>query len=109
MVKIMMIGHLGGDAQVNNVNGKNVINFSLAHSYKTKEGQEQTKWVSCSCWLDLLTLVPYLKKGGLVYVEGTPDAKIYTTSQGVQKASLMLLQINELRAVCSYCAQQKQE
>ena len=32
MLKTQAIGHLGNDAVVNNVNGKNVINFNVAHS-----------------------------------------------------------------------------
>ena len=40
MIKMQVIGHLGQDATVNNVNGKSVINFSVAHSekYKNKDG-----------------------------------------------------------------------
>jgi hypothetical protein len=34
MIKLQVIGHLGRDGVVNNVNGKNVINFSVAHAEK---------------------------------------------------------------------------
>ena len=36
MIKMQIIGHLGQDSQVNDVNGKKVINFSVAHSEKFK-------------------------------------------------------------------------
>ncbi len=40
MIKIQVIGHLGKDCTVNNVNGKNVINFSVAHSEKYKDASK---------------------------------------------------------------------
>jgi single-strand DNA-binding protein len=66
MIKMQVIGHLGQDATVNNVNGKSVINFSVAHSekYKNKEGLEVNKsiWVSAAYWTDRTAIAPYLKK-----------------------------------------------
>ena len=32
MINTQLIGYLGQDCQVNNINGKTVINFSVAHS-----------------------------------------------------------------------------
>ena len=37
MIKLMVIGNLGKDCIVNTVNGKNVINFSIAHTEKFKD------------------------------------------------------------------------
>ena len=49
MIKLQVIGHLGKDCTTNVVNGKNVINFSVAHSerYKDASGnqKEKTTWV----------------------------------------------------------------
>jgi len=82
MIKMQVIGHLGQDATVNNVNGKSVINFSVAHSekYKNKDGLEVNKsiWVSAAYWTDRTAIAPYLKKGTQVYLEGVPEAKTYT-------------------------------
>ena len=79
---MQVIGHLGQDATVNNVNGKSVINFSVAHSekYKNKDGLEVNKsiWVSAAYWTDRTAIAPYLKKGTQVYLEGVPEAKTYT-------------------------------
>jgi single-strand DNA-binding protein len=92
MIKLTAIGHLGKDATVNNVNGKNVINFSVAHTEKWKDanGQEQNKttWVDCSYWTDRTAVAPYLKKGTQVYVEGVPDVRTWTGNDGKQGASL---------------------
>lgn len=81
MLRISTIGRLGQDAQVNTVNGKNVINFSVAYSEKFKNQQgedtEKTTWVSCAYWTEKLNISSYLKKGTLIYVEGKPEAKSY--------------------------------
>ncbi|KAK6020162.1 hypothetical protein OSTOST_14189, partial [Ostertagia ostertagi] len=48
-VPAQIIGHLGKDCIVNTVNGKNVINFTVAHTEKYKDSQgnqqERTTWV----------------------------------------------------------------
>lgn len=84
MIKLQLIGHLGQDAVVNEVNGRKVINFSVAHSekYKNKDGAEvnRTTWASCAYWTDRVNLALYLKKGTQVYVDGYPEAKTYRNS-----------------------------
>jgi single-strand DNA-binding protein len=94
MIKLQVIGNLGKDCVVNNVNGKNVINFSVAHTEKFKDAQGQQKdktiWVECAYWTDRTGIAPYLKKGTQVYAEGTPDIRNYTTKDGNQGTSLSL-------------------
>ena len=94
MIKLQVIGNLGKDALVNNVNGKNVINFTVAHTERFKDAQgnqkDRTTWVDCAYWTDRTAIAPYLKKGTQVYVEGTPDVRTYTTQDGHNGASLTL-------------------
>ena len=94
MVKLQVIGHLGKDAVVNNVSGKSVINFTVAHSEKYRDQQgvqkDKTLWVDCAYWTDRTAIAPYLKKGKEVYAEGTPDIRTYTTADGRQGATLSL-------------------
>ena len=94
MIKLQVIGNLGKDAQVNNVNGKSVINFNVAHTERFKDAEgnqkDRTTWVDCSYWTDRTAVAPYLKKGTQVYVEGTPDVRTYTTADGRNGASLTL-------------------
>lgn len=94
MIKLQVIGNLGKDAIVNNVNGKNVINFNVAHTERFKDAQgnqkDRTTWVDCAYWTDRTAVAPYLKKGTQVYVEGQPDVRTYTTQDGRQGASLTL-------------------
>ena len=94
MLKLQVIGNLAKDCVVNNVNGKNVINFNVAHNEKYKDAQGQQKdktvWVDCAYWTDRTGIAPYLKKGTQVYAEGIPDIRTYTTNDGRQGATLSL-------------------
>ena len=94
MVKIELIGNLGQDATVNSVNGKTVINFSVAHTekYKKQDGEEvsNTTWVSCAYWTDRTNVASYLKKGTQIYVEGKPEAKIYMNAANQAQPQLHL-------------------
>lgn len=94
MIKLTAIGHIGRDAVLNQINGKSVINFTVAHSEKFKDAQgnqkEKTTWVDCSYWTEKNGIAPYLKKGTQVYVEGQPDVRSYTTKDGVHGATLSL-------------------
>jgi len=77
MIKLQVIGNLGKDCVTNTVNGKNVINFNVAHTEKFKDGsgqqKEKTTWVECAYWTERTGIAPYLKKGTQVYVEGSQD------------------------------------
>jgi single-strand DNA-binding protein len=94
MIKLLVIGNLGKDAVLNNVNGRNVINFTVAHTERYKDAQgvqkDRTVWVDCSYWTDRTGVAPYLKKGTQVYVEGNPDVRTYTTQDGRNGATLTL-------------------
>lgn len=94
MIKMQVIGHLGKDCVVNAVNGKNVINFTVAHSEKYKDSQgvlqEKTTWVDCAYWTDRTAIAPYLQKGTQVFVEGQPEARSFQRNDGTPGSSLSL-------------------
>jgi single-strand DNA-binding protein len=94
MIKMQVIGNLGKDCVVNTVNGKNVINFTVAHTEKYKDSQgnnqEKTTWVDCAYWTDRTAVAPYLQKGTQVYVEGTPEVRSFTRNDGTAGASLSM-------------------
>jgi len=94
MIKLQIIGHLGKDCIVNTVNGKNVINFTVAHTEKYRDSQgnnqEKTTWVDCAYWTDRTSVSPYLTKGKQVFVEGTPEVRSFTRNDGTAGASLSL-------------------
>jgi len=94
MIKMQIIGNLGKDCVVNTVNGKNVINFTIAHTdkYRDSQGnnQEKTTWVDCAYWTDRTAVAQYLTKGKQVYVEGQPEARSFQRNDGTPGASLTL-------------------
>lgn len=88
------IGNLGKDATKNNVNGKNVINFSIAHTekYNNAKGElvSKTLWVECAYWTDKDGVLPYLLKGTQVWVTGSPDVRSWSDKDGKPGISLTL-------------------
>lgn len=94
MIKMQVIGNLGKDCVVNTVNGKNVINFTVAHTEKFRDSkgqnQERTTWVDCAWWTDRTGIAPYLLKGKQVFVEGSPEVRTFTRNDGTAGASLSL-------------------
>jgi single-strand DNA-binding protein len=94
MIKMQIIGNLGKDCVVNTVNGKNVINFTVAHTEKFKDQQgnmqDKTTWVDCSYWTERTAVAQYLTKGKQVYAEGNPELRTYQKNDGTQGASLSL-------------------
>jgi single-strand DNA-binding protein len=93
MIKLQVIGYLGKNAEMRQVNGKSVLNFTIAHNerYKNSAGitQEQTIWTDCSLWHSQ-ALAPYLLQGTQVFVEGNPTLECYTNSKGEPAISLKL-------------------
>jgi single-strand DNA-binding protein len=94
MIKLQIVGNLGKDCIVKEVNGKNVINFSVAHTERYKDAQgnqkERTTWVECAYWTDRTTVSQYLVKGKMVYAEGSPEADAYTNKEGQAAATLRM-------------------
>ena len=94
MIKLQIVGNLGKDCIVKEVNGKNVINFSVAHTERYKDSQgnqkERTTWVECAYWTDKTAVAQYLTKGRTVYAEGSPEADAYTNKENQAAATLRM-------------------
>ena len=91
---MQIIGNLGKDCTVNTVGGKNVINFSVAHTDKFKDNQgnmqEKTTWVDCAYWTERTNIAQWLTKGKQVYAEGQPEVRTYPKNDGTTGVSLVL-------------------
>ena len=100
MIKLQVIGNLGKDGLLNQVNGKNVINFTVAHTERFRDGsgnqKERTTWVECAYWTERTGVAPYLKKGVQVFVEGIPEVRQFTRSDNTPGASLSI-RVNNLQ------------
>lgn len=93
MIRLQLMGRLGQHATESAVNGKTVINFSVAHNekFKNQQGvqQERTVWVNCSLW-EQNSVLPYLTQGKGVYLEGVPSVNMFRSNAGEPKAEIKL-------------------
>jgi single-strand DNA-binding protein len=101
--KVVLIGRLGGDPDVRYMpNGNAVANFTLATNdgYKDRQsGQfvEQTEWHRIAVFGRLAEIVAqYLKKGGLVYIEGRIRTRKWQDQNGQDRYTTEIL-VNELQ------------
>jgi len=100
MIKLQIIGNLGADCIQKEINGKNVINFNVAHTEKFKDAQgnvvEKTIWANCAYWTDRTAVAQYLKKGKQVFVDGSPEVEVYTNKDG-QPAATLRVRVRDLQ------------
>lgn len=86
MNRIEIIGHIGNDATVKDLNSNQVINFSVAvsESYlnKDKEKITNTIWFECARWSNNTQIAQYLKKGQQVYISGKPNNRAWQNENG---------------------------
>lgn len=90
--KVIIVGHLGRDPEMRHLpSGEAVANFSVAtsESWKDKatgEKQERTEWHRVNFFGKTAEVAgQYLKKGSLVYVEGSLQTRKWTDKEGVEK------------------------
>jgi len=97
MNKIMLIGNLGRDPEMNYTpNGTAIAKFSLAVNRVTKsatgERQEETEWFYIVAWQQLAERCStYLKKGQKVFIEGRLATRKYTDKNGVERTSVEVI------------------
>ena len=66
MITLHFTGHIGRDAEIKEVNGKQVIKFAVA----AKQGKDETAiWVNCDYWTGT-KVGEFIKKGTLIEVVG---------------------------------------
>lgn len=88
---LVATGNLGRDADTRYTpNGDAVVNFSLPITSGYGK-HEVTTWLNCSLWGKRgESVLPYLKKGTLVGVQGEFQARTYNDKEGNEKMSLEL-------------------
>lgn len=83
MLVFEVIGNLGADARVEEVNGRKFVSFNVADSQRWQDAQgnqrESVQWVSCAMDGDGGNLLPHLKSGRLVYVVGRGSARCFSS------------------------------
>lgn len=81
MFQFQVIGNLGADAQIKEINGRKFVTFDVAHSnnWTDEAGTQHSQmiWISCILQGDGGNLLPYLTKGRKVYVTGDGSVRVY--------------------------------
>jgi len=99
----MFTGYLGSDAVIKLVNGKNVLNFSVAHTEKWWNAQntlvEKTTWIECAWWKDETKVAQHLKRGAKVFVSGKPEARAYIEKVKGAAMGVMTCRVNMLEII----------
>lgn len=85
MQRIEIIGRVGADAEVKDVNQNQVISFSVAVSetyVKNNEKVTNTTWFEISKWGNNTAVAQYIKKGGLIFVSGKVNNRSWVKEDG---------------------------
>lgn len=88
MIIASIVGNLGADAEVKEINGKHYASLRVA-STSRRGTNPTTTWVSVlSSYSE--KLMPYLKKGQSVFVSGEMDVKGFTKKDGSAGADVSM-------------------
>lgn len=105
--KVIIVGRLGQDPEVRQFqNGGGVTNINVATSEKwtdrnTGEPRESTEWHRISLFNRLGEIAAqYLRKGSLVYIEGSLNTRKYTDQQGIERHTTEI-RASEMRMLSS--------
>ena len=89
--KVILVGRLGKDPEIRSTpNGNNVAKFTIAtderYTDKAGEKQERTEWHNITAWGKLAEICgQYLRKGKLVYIEGSIRTDSWDDKESGQK------------------------
>lgn len=89
MLKVILTGKLGQDAELKDVGKLKAINFTVAVSTDHgKDAESGTEWVRAVIWKNegqSTKVLEYLKKGKGVLIEGVPSIESYKNKEGETK------------------------
>ena len=88
MLTANVIGHIGKDAETKTIGERQFISFRMASTARRKDG-DKTTWVSVMYRFND-KLLPYLRKGQQVYVQGDMDVSAYTNKEGAAQAEVSI-------------------
>ncbi|HUJ13699.1 MAG TPA: single-stranded DNA-binding protein [Thermoanaerobaculia bacterium] len=89
--KVILVGRLGKDPEIRSTpNGSSVAKFTVAtderYTDKNGEKQERTEWHNITAWGKLAEICgQYLRKGKLVYIEGSIRTDSWDDKESGQK------------------------
>ena len=106
MLKTEVIGNLGHDASVRQINGRDYVCFDVAHGERVN-GERRTVWISVLWSGNGGNLLQYLRKGATVFARGDLSAKLYTSRDGKTNISMSLM-AREIQ-MCQFAEQGQQQ
>lgn len=80
MIKLIVSGRVGQDAELKNVGVSTVCSFLVAHTEKVYGATPSEKiiWVTCSIWGErAVKLAPHILKGTFIVAEGSGSVNAY--------------------------------
>lgn len=84
MLKIDLIGYLGADAEIKEVDGEKFVTCRVAHtdSWTGSDGvkHEQTQWIDVIVQYQS-RVIPYLKRGTQIFVRGNIRTRVYSSQK----------------------------
>ena len=95
LAKITVVGYIGNDAELNQINGQKVCNFSVSYNGSkynkaTQTYDPKTTWFQISFWKKP-EIYEQLKKGAQVLIDGKFDVDEYTTKDNQKSFSLKIV------------------
>ena len=104
MNKVILIGRLTKDPELRNTpTGVPVVSFTIAvnRTYQDKNGERQADFINCIAWRNQAeNLARYIRKGGLIAVDGSLQTRSYDDPNGVRKyvTEVMVNQVSFLES-----------
>lgn len=88
--KVILLGRVGKDVEVRDINGTKCATFTLATSekYKDRNGEvkELTEWHNIVAWRQTADICEkYVKKGDQLFVEGRIKSRTWETDRGEKR------------------------
>ena len=99
MIKLIVSGRVGQDAEVKNVGDNTVCSFSVAHTEKVYGAtpSEKTTWVTASIWGERgIKLAPHILKGTYVVIEGSGSVNGYLNKNTGTAEAVIRCMVNSL-------------
>ena len=99
MIKLIVSGRVGQDAEVKNVGDNTVCSFSVAHTEKVYGAtpSENTIWVTASIWGERgIKLAPHILKGTYVVIEGSGSVNGYLNKNTGTAEAVIRCMVNSL-------------
>jgi single-strand DNA-binding protein len=99
MIKLIVSGRVGNDAELKTVGDNTVCSFSVAHTEKVygPNPSEKVVWITCSIWGERgVKLAPHIVKGTFVVVEGLGGVNAYINKNTGAADAVIRCMVNSL-------------